>query len=80
MNKTQQTVTIEEMLKVGQSISTIARSVGVSRQRVHHIKSAMERGSIAANRLARRIKRDDIKKRYGEHVKSLKTPKAQHDP
>ena len=76
----QQTVTIEEMLKVGQSISTIARSVGVSRQRVHHIKSAMERGSIAANRLARRIKRDDIKKRYEEHVKSLKTTKAQHDP
>ena len=76
MNKTQQTVAVEEMLKVGQSVSTIARSGGVSRQRVHHIKSAMERGSIAANRLARRIKRDDIKKRYEEHVKSLKTTKG----
>jgi hypothetical protein len=64
--------TIEEMLKVGQSPSVIARSVGVSWQRVRQIRSEMKKGIILANALARRIAREDLKQKYEAHVKTIK--------
>ena len=71
MNKTTQTRTIEEMLKVGQSLSVIARSVGVSWQRVRQIKKSMQDETMAANALARKIAREDLKRRYDDHVKNI---------
>jgi hypothetical protein len=41
--RNQQTLTIEAMLKKGQSISSIARQVGVSRQRVQNINRRLLR-------------------------------------
>jgi len=72
MNKTAQTRTIEERLKAGQSLSVIARSVGVSWQRVRQIKTCMEDEIMAANALERKIAREDLKRSYEEHVKNIK--------
>jgi len=38
LGRSSTTVAIEQRLKAGESLSSIARSVGVSRQRVHSIK------------------------------------------
>jgi hypothetical protein len=75
-SKTVQTRTIEERLKVGQSLSVIARSVGVSWQRVRQIKTSMENETMAANALARRIAREELKKRYKEHLNNIKAKRS----
>jgi hypothetical protein len=64
------------MLKAGQSLSVIARSVGVSWQRVRQAKSEVENETIAANALARKIAREELKKKYEEHFNNIKAKRS----
>ena len=63
------------MLKVGQSLSVIARSVGVSWNRVRHIKSEMDSEIMLTNSIKRKIAREDLKTKV---MKQTSTPSKQN--
>ena len=48
LSRSQRTLTIEAMLKEGQSVSSIAREFGVTRQRVQSIKARLLQGGYEA--------------------------------